>query len=796
MDHGRFFVIWMQFLQRRMIYNGPVEKCEFAVKGDDSPQPPIRYINCYWGESDRLNKKQAFFDSPIMGLTQRGEQDIGLPESLMQSSEEVVLVKSGELAVLHLGSPENVDAILSERRLHSLNSALDDIARDDVIKGLVVIGAGDEVFCRGADLGELYALSAAQQLREWSERGQQILQKLASLRLRSVAAILGPCLGAGCELALACNYRIIASTPDTRIGLPEVKLGIVPGFGGTQWLPRTVGLPSALALLIQGKVVCAEEAVALGLCDLLVSAEAVDEGRARLANRLQIIAAEVALGRRVLAERCSSLRESLETNNPIGRKLVCARFKAMVAQESAGVYPAPARARDLVLAGLDSGLSFGLKEEAMALAELAGGEIGRSLLHLYLASESAKRIGSSAARNFVDCRVAVVGSSESAVHCAASCVSHGMHVICVVGSQDRQSDVAEAVKASLLQRGQVDSGPLSRLSVEHDFASVGEAEIIIELSEETWERKRELLVSLSRAAHRQAVIAVQSDSILVSQLAQCIGQSKRVVGMRFFPPFSETRLVEIVRGEETSTRALVISAALAEKMGKHAVVVEDCAGALVHRLLFPYFFEAWYLLPEGYRVEAIDDACEAFGMPLGPFRLLDEIGLDVAVRVAETLANTYGERMRGPKYCAQLVAAGRFGRKSGAGFYDYRVREPRVDRVISEMLGLSGSTRANGSQVPVERMLLRLINEGVRCLDEGVAGAPGGEAAGQIDLALVMRRAFPKYRGGVLHYAEALSADQVWRKSMHLVDRYGGRFAPCEGIVRRARQKGSFYAPL
>ena len=308
--------------------------------------------------------------------------------------------------------------------------------------------------------------------------------------------------------------------------------------------------------------------------------------------------------------------------------------------------------------------------------------------------------------------------------------------------------------------------------------------------------KRELLSKIAEIVDSKTIIASNTSSLSISEIATEIKEPNRVIGMHFFNPVEKMPLLEIVWGRKTDERTIVYTAGLTGLLGKSPIVVQDVAGFLVNRILGPYLVEAAQLLSDGHSVTEIDDAAVAFGMPMGPIRLLDEVGLDVASKVTDSFEKAYGERMKGPRYAAELVSKGRLGRKAGKGFYLYDGKNHKVDDSLPSLLNLPVNlawVKSEQSEV-IDRLVLSMVNEAIRSLDEGVAGEPGKEAAGQIDLGSVMGLGFAPFRGGVIHYAESLGAQAVQARLEELKKRYGKRFTPCHGIITRAEKSRSFYS--
>ncbi|MCO6432396.1 MAG: fatty acid oxidation complex subunit alpha FadJ, partial [Deltaproteobacteria bacterium] len=292
----------------------------------------------------------------------------------------------------------------------------------------------------------------------------------------------------------------------------------------------------------------------------------------------------------------------------------------------------------------------------------------------------------------------------------------------------------------------------------------------------------------------ECVIASNTSSLSVTKIGAALPNPERVVGMHFFNPVDKMPLVEIVRGRQTSDKTAAIVAALTVKLGKFPIIVEDVPGFLVNRILTPYLNEAAFLLSEGYSIADIDGAATAFGMPMGPLRLLDEVGLDVAAHVSAIMVEGYGERMKGPGYAQLLVDGGRKGKKGGAGFYEFKDSKPVPCSSIAQILRIAASPQADADRGYItKRLIYHLINEGVKCLDEGVAGNPGREAANQIDLGTVMGMGFPPFRGGLLNYASSLGAEEILKTLKEFEDAFGERYSVAEGIRKRAASKRDFY---
>lgn len=716
-----------------------------------------------------------------------------------ETQEQVVVEWHGSLAIIRLGSEEERIAILTSTRMESLAEAIEEVRKKSGVRGLVITGASISGFCAGADINVINSVAEPAAGQQLAERGQEIFGILASCPFTTVAAVSGACVGGGCELALACDYRVLLDRSDTKIGLPEIKLGILPGFGGTQRLPRLVGLRQALDVILQGRVLPAGRALRMGLADKLVPADA--EQPDNDAPALEKTASDIALGKLTVSRKKLGIVDRALTYTQFGRGFVRSRARAGVMKSTKGHYPAPPRALDVTVGGLAGDLAVGLREEAKALGELIVTPECKSLVHLYFLTENASKLGRAAQVEVEHADVAVVGGGVMGAGIAACFIGQGIPGVLIEPIEEARKKAAARVKGSLEKRRSLSEEEkreyLGRLKITEDLKAAGRATVVIEAIIEDLEVKKELFLEVEQIVTDKTILASNTSSLSIRTLAQSLSDAGRVIGMHFFNPAEKMPLVEVVRGENTSERSVAYVSALIAKLGKYPVVVDDVPGFLVNRILSPYIAEAATLLSQGLSIDQIDKAALKFGMPMGPIRLLDEVGLDVVQKVKQIMTSAYGARMDSPDVLTALVSGGRLGKKSGRGFYQYDNGDEQVDEEVYSLIERSSvsSDSVRAAQIQ-DRLILSLVNEAVRCLDEGVAGVPGGEAAGQIDLATVMGMGFAPFRGGVLRYAESLGSAEVKKRLEAVAEQQGERFVPCEGIVRRAEEGKSFYEAL
>ena len=696
------------------------------------------------------------------------------------------------LAVVMLGSPVERVVTLTMDRMRSLQELLTQFQKNPP-SGVIFLSARPDMFTVGADIGLINEITSAGEGEKLATEGQAIFQMIADLPCPTIAAISGPCMGGGCELSLACDYRIITEEKPSQIGLPEIKIGILPGFGGTQRLPRLVGLPRALDIILAGKTLRPKQALKAGLVDEIVPFD-----------KLRETAVAIASGKKKVNRKGPSFFDNLLTKVGFGRNIVHKKAKATLMKKTKGLYPAPLSALETTISGLSLGLPKGLELEARELGRLVVTPECKSLVHVFYLTEQSKSIGKAASGSLKNVHGVVIGAGTMGAGIAGVLAKNDCQVILKDREQagvDRgMNHIRDYVQSLRYLNEQQKSFVLNRIEgTTVDSPNLGNANIVIEAIFEDMNLKTKVLGDMAKRVPQDTIIASNTSSLSISEIANSIPNAGRVCGMHFFNPVEKMPLVEIVRGDQTTDKTVAIVAALAVRLGKFPIVVRDVPGFLVNRTLFPYLNEAAYLLQDGYSIEAIDRAAERFGMPMGPLRLMDEVGLDVGAHVSDVMANGYPDRMTAPPFLQPLVKAGRLGKKTKLGFYDYSAdKRGKVDPESLKLLGVKGDRDGTGDQEHItKRLIFSLVNEGIRCLDEGVAGAPGPEAARQVDLGTVMGIGFPPFLGGLVRYVDKLGAHEVARELESLKKATNGdRFIPWKGIQERANGGRSFYDAL
>lgn len=690
----------------------------------------------------------------------------------MTGTVSLTFSSDGSVATLTLGSTDERAITLTPQRIQSFVAALAKV-REASPKGLVIRAPSTDSFCVGADISLIQSVTDPTKGAELAAQGQDAYNLLEDLPCTTVAAIGGPCVGGGCELVLACDYRIAAETPATSIGLPETKLGILPGFGGTYRLPRVVGLPKALDIILGGKTLRAAQALKAGLVDRLTTPET-----------LFSVAEEIASGRVQPHKRTLSLIERALGGNPLGRTIVRRNAHKATFAQTKGFYPAPIKALEVTISGLGRDRRTGLKVEASELGSLIVSPESKALVHLFYLTEASKTLGKSARKDVEGIHACVVGAGTMGAGIAGA-LARNSHQVIVKDTSDASLERGKAHISKELAKLRFLSSfertaVLSKIDwIQFSSPTIARSKIAIEAVFEDIRLKKQIFSDLSKRVGPDCILATNTSSLSVTEMAQAVEHPERFVGMHFFNPVEKMPLVEIIRGDKTSEATIAKVAALASEMGKFPIVVNDVPGFLVNRVLIPYLNEAVFLMQEGHSVQDIDGAAMSFGMPMGPIRLLDEVGLDVAAHVSKVMVAGYGERMDVPAFAEKLISVDRKGRKNGRGFYDYSGKEHRPWGELATTLHLPTTPKSKLSRAELtDRLVLHLVNEAMKCLNQGVAGSDPILAEKQIDLGTVMGIGFPPFRGGVLYYAKMRGLENIHAELGRLHQAHGVRYAP------------------
>jgi 3-hydroxyacyl-CoA dehydrogenase/enoyl-CoA hydratase/3-hydroxybutyryl-CoA epimerase len=678
-----------------------------------------------------------------------------------------------------------------------LDQALDRVAAEPSVKLLIIRSGKGSGFLAGADLREFAGITSAVEAEAISALGQRVFDKLAGLRVPTVAMISGPCLGGGLEFALACDYRVVIDQPRTQLGLPEVELGLLPAWGGTQRLPRVVGLEHALHMILGGKRLSAREALSWGLADHLQESDA-DEPPAFLAS-------PVKRARTGLPGR--TWRERLLESNALGRWLLFRGAGRLVRRRAPDDFPAPPEALTVVRTGLREGMAAGLAAERAAIGRLAVTPACRNLITLFFEREQARKLPEKYASYSEPPirRVGIVGAGTMGAGIAQLAAIKGCEV--VIREVNEMALAAGVLRIFALFNKAVERGVLSDEESKRRLNAIqgttawkgfADPDLVIEAVVEDLEAKQAVFREIEQNASPSTIIVSNTSSLSIGPLLEGLKHRGRGAGLHFFNPVHKMPLVEVVRAPQTTDATVAALVQWAIRLGKTPVVVKDSPGFVVNRVLMPYLNEAVLLVGEGMPVERVDHAMRRFGMPMGPLELLDQVGLDVAAHIARSMGPVFGERFAPSPAFRRLKEKGWLGQKSGIGFYRYTGRKKRshaaAAAVVRDSAGGPGTSWLDSlspdDQVAraSEQMVCLMVNEAAACLGEGLA-----PDAATIDLAMVLGTGWAPHRGGPLRYGQQRGFGVIVGHLEELARQFGPRFEP--GVALRRLAAGDTEKP-
>lgn len=655
------------------------------------------------------------------------------------------------------------------------------------LRGVVLISAKPDNFIAGADINMIGSCRTAQEAEALARQGQQIMAEIHALSVPVIAAIHGACLGGGLELALACHGRICTDDAKTVLGLPEVQLGLLPGSGGTQRLPRLVGVSTALEMILTGKQLRARQALKAGLVDEVVPHSILLEAAVEMAKMERPASRRLPVRERLLA-------------GPLARNVLFKLVGKKTEQKTQGNYPATGRILQVIEIGLSHGISSGYEAEARAFGELAMTSQSQALRGIFFASTDVKKDPGALAEALPLRSAAVLGGGLMGGGIAFVLASKAKLPVRIkdINSQGINHALKyswELLDAKVRRRhikaGERDS-QMAMISGTTDYRGFSHRDVVIEAVFEDLTLKQQMVADVERQFAPHTIFASNTSSLPIGDIAAHAARAEQVIGLHFFSPVEKMPLVEVIPHAGTSDTTVATVVRLAKQMGKTPIVVADKAGFYVNRILAPYINEAMRILTEGASIEQIDNALVKFGFPVGPIQLLDEVGIDTGTKIIPVLENAYGERFSAP---ANLISAilndDRKGRKNGRGFYLYdakgRKSKKQPDPAIYSLIG-SGQKSSLTDQQIAERCVMMMLNEAVRCFDEQVV-----RSARDGDIGAVFGIGFPPFLGGPFRYMDTLGAGSVAATLQRLAAQYGARFTPCEGVVNMAEQRLSFW---
>lgn len=689
---------------------------------------------------------------------------------------------------------------LASSLMRELDQTLKAVAGDAKIERLIVQSGKENTFIAGADIHEISTIKDPDDAFKKSRMGQRIFGQLADLPCQTIAFIDGACVGGGLELALACDFRVLTDSPSTKVGLPEVKLGIIPGWGGTQRLPRLIGLPSAIELILSGKIIDGRKARRLGIADAIVSNAFREEGLNTFIQALEDRKTITAVHKR----RKPSFPLALLSNNPVGRSFVFRKSLKTLDDRGMQNYPAPYAALKVIKETAALSINVGLEREAQTFSSLCCEETCRNLVHIFFANEDLKKDAKAVTHEETPPvqRAAVLGAGIMGGGIAWLLSCQGIPVrmkdigwqAILAGLSEARNYYNQMVKRRKL-KPQTVSVQMHKISGSTSYDGIHNVDIAIEAVVEDLNVKQTVLSELEKRISPNAVIASNTSSLTIQDIGKKLNSPERMVGMHFFNPVNRMPLVEVVTTPHTSPEAIARVVKLSKRLKKTPVIVKDCPGFLVNRILLPYLNEAAYMLQEGASLKTVDRVMKAFGMPMGPFLLTDEVGIDVGYKVAKNLEAAYGERMRVSSVLEAIHQDDTLlGKKSGEGFYRHDHDRPipntaTIAKLVSE---IRSQLDSDSYQIPerqiLNRCVLTMVNEAAKCLEEGIVEKPE-----YLDMAMILGTGFPAFRGGLLRYADSRGVGDIVDQLEKMRIAYGPRFDVAPSLIEMKTNGKRFY---
>ncbi len=700
-------------------------------------------------------------------------------------------LRDGNIALVTLDQPGSRANTLGQAMLGELEGMVKQLLARSDLRGLIFRSGKPGMFIAGADLRELgSAPQDPNMARTMVKRGHDLIASLEKLPYPTVAAIEGACMGGGLEFALGFDYRLASTHPKTEIGLPETKVGLIPGWGGTQRLTRIIGPSLAAEMICTGEPAKAEIAKQRGIVFDAVPSERLLDEAVRLLHEAQ------------QTDEWKAIRKRKQ--QPVGlseeqQSFTFAVARAQVMAKTRGHYPAPLAALEAIAKGCNLTLEEGLKVEAEQFVKLVGSPISRNLIAVFFLTQRLQKDPGVSDANVQPKsvhQVGVLGAGTMGSGIAMAHVRRGIPALVLDKVPAALEKGVTFIVKSL--QGRVAIGRMSndeataaiaRLSTGVTLSSLADRDVVIEAITENEEAKVNMYRQLQTVLRPDTILASNTSAISITRMAKSVERPERFAGMHFFNPVDRMQLVEVILGDKTSDETVVTLVALARRIGKTPIVVRDCPGFLVNRILFPYLNESLVLLQEGASPRAIDKAATAFGMPMGPITLHDLVGLNTSMHAGHVINTAFADRAAPTRILEELVAAGRLGPDTGAGFYSYAkgsrgVDDPSLEKILAKV---RTGQRQIGNEEITDRLFLPMLNEASRVLSEGIVREPG-----DVDMGLILGIGFPAFRGGILRWADSLGMAKVLEK-LKPYEQLGPRFHPTEQMRKLAAEGKGFY---
>jgi 3-hydroxyacyl-CoA dehydrogenase/enoyl-CoA hydratase/3-hydroxybutyryl-CoA epimerase len=744
-------------------------------------------------------KKVAVSKAKAMSETAALSETTAVSELELQSEEKAqnpsqspsafqLTKREDGIAILTMDVPgDNMNTLKMEFG-QQVTEVLDQIQADSAIKGLVITSGKPNSFVAGADISMLAACSSAEDAEIISSGGQEIFQRIEDMTIPTVAAIHGPALGGGLELALACHHRICSDDSKTQLGFPEVQLGLLPGSGGTQRLPRLISVQQAMKMMLTGAPVRAVQALKYGIVDDMVPHAILLETAVKLAKKPKPRRKPVKL----------DLMGKFLERTSVGRNLMFNQARKQTLNKTQGNYPSPELIIDCIQTGLEKGIKKGMAVEARHFGKLVMTNESKALRSLFFATtEMKKETGIEGVKPGKLAKIGVLGGGLMGGGIAfVTATKAGLPARI---KDIRSEGIANAIKYSfdilnkkVKRRFMAKSAmqkQLALLTGSIDYIGFADTDVVIEAVFESLELKQKMVAEVEDNCKEATIFASNTSSIPIGQIAANAKRPEQVIGLHYFSPVDKMPLAEVIAHQQTSDQTISTIVELAKKQGKTPIVVKDGAGFYVNRILAPYMNQSAEILLSGEPIEHIDKSLIKFGFPVGPVKLLDEVGIDVGSKITPILMAEFGERFKSAEAFDKILTDGRKGKKNKRGFYDYSGKHPgkKVDETIYPLLGLSPNSKMSHEQI-AERCVLLMLNEAAMCLAEGVIRNPRDG-----DIGAIFGIGFPPFLGGPFRYMDTLGISHIVARLEHYQTLLGDKFTPAESLRTMATNNRTFY---
>jgi 3-hydroxyacyl-CoA dehydrogenase / enoyl-CoA hydratase / 3-hydroxybutyryl-CoA epimerase len=683
------------------------------------------------------------------------------------------------VAIITLDTPGEKVNKLNTALIDEFFDMVDRLEQDDQIEGAVLVSGKENNFIAGADIEMFKSRETSAELSELSWTGHEILLRIEQSKKPVIAGINGSCMGGGTELALACHYRIVSDDSSTKIGLPEVQLGLLPGMGGTQRLPRLIGIQKALAYMLTGKNMYPYQARKSGFADEVVHKHALISAGIQAVKKLN-------RNGYTRKDRRSLLEKILE-GNPLGRSILFQQARKRTARQTKGNYPAPPKIIESVEYGYKHGLQKGLKNESKLFGELAVTPESRALVQLFFGMTGAKKNPMPESVREIS-RIGVLGAGLMGAGITEVSIEQGYHVwlkdqsleSAFKGEAEILKNLDKKVNKRILSSFERDE-KTSRVHPTDSYDGFEHIDLVIEAVFEDLSLKQKIVEEFERHAPEHAIFASNTSSLPISGIASRAKRPENIIGMHYFSPVQKMPLLEIIKTDQTADWVTATAYDIGIKQGKTVIVVNDGPGFYTTRILAPFMNEPLLLLEEGADIEELDRAMKQFGFPVGPAALLDEVGIDVGAHVADVLSSTFEARgAKTSKKARELVESGYKGRKNRKGFYKYDEGSGKKKEINPEIYTFFGGSNRKTIPMPdiQQRLSLMMVNEAVHCLQDNILESPVDG-----DLGAILGLGFPPFLGGPFRYIDRLGAETVAGQMNSLQQKHGDRFRPAQLLI-------------